>query len=153
MFLPLNHFSNHHLFLLFFFADAFIQSDLQLRSGYTFSLVSVFPENRTHNLVRCWRNALPLSHTGAVSLCFLQWKSHLVWIRREICPDQAPFTSRNNLKHLGEKQWFKVKMTDVSEWCGLLWCFYQLFGLSFWRHPFTAEHPLVNTTFLQISSH
>ncbi len=32
--------------------------------------------------------------------------------------------------------------------------FYQLFGLSFWRHPFTAEHPLVskwcNATFLQI---
>ncbi len=26
--------------------------------------------------------------------------------------------------------------------CGLLWCFYQLFGLSFWRHPFTAEDPL-----------
>ncbi len=32
---------------------------------------------------------------------------------------------------------------------GLLWCFYQLFGLSFWRHPFTAEHPLVN---IEISS-
>ncbi len=28
-------------------ADAFIQSDLQLHSGYTFSLVSVFPGNRT----------------------------------------------------------------------------------------------------------
>ncbi len=28
-------------------------------------------------------------------------------------------------------------------WSGLLWCCYQLFGLSFWRHPFTAEHPLV----------
>ncbi len=28
--------------------------------------------------------------------------------------------------------------------CGLLWCFYQLFGLSFWRHPFTPEDPLVN---------
>ncbi len=27
---------------------------------------------------------------------------------------------------------------------GLLWCFYQLFGLSFWRHPFTAEDPLVS---------
>ncbi len=30
-------------------ADAFIQSDLQLHSGYTFSLVCVFPGNRTHN--------------------------------------------------------------------------------------------------------
>ncbi len=30
------------------------------------------------------------------------------------------------------------------EWCGLLWCFYQLFGLSFWRHPFTADHPLLS---------
>ncbi len=49
---------------------------------------------------------------------------------------------------------------DVNWWtgvvwitCGLLWCFYQLFGLSFWRHPFTAEHPLLrhwcNDTFLQ----
>ncbi len=43
------------------------------------------------------------------------------------------------------------------EWCGLIvnYCgFYQLFGLSFWRHPFTAEDPLVNrwcnATFLQI---
>ncbi len=45
-------------------ADAFIQSDLQLHSGYTFSLVCVFPGNRTHNLLRCWRDALPLSHTG-----------------------------------------------------------------------------------------
>ncbi len=44
-------------------ADAFIQSDLQLHSGYTITLVHVFPGNRTHNLLRCWRNALPLSHT------------------------------------------------------------------------------------------
>ncbi len=28
-------------------ADAFIQSDLQLHSGYTFSLVHEFPGNRT----------------------------------------------------------------------------------------------------------
>ncbi len=54
-----NH-NNIHLHL----ADAFIQSDLQLHPGYTFSLVCVFPENRTHNLLRCWRNALPLNHTG-----------------------------------------------------------------------------------------
>ncbi len=50
---------------------------------------------------------------------------------------------------------------DVNWWtgvvwitCGLLWCFYQLFGLSFWRHPFTAEHPLLRhwcrDTFLQM---
>ncbi len=42
-------------------------------------------------------------------------------------------------------------LTDGLEWCGLLWWFYQLFGLSFWRHPFTAEHPLLrhwcNATF------
>ncbi len=37
-------------------------------------------------------------------------------------------------------------LQDVNWWtgvmwitCGLLWCFYQLFGLSFWRHPFTAR--------------
>ncbi len=38
--------------------------------------------------------------------------------------------------------------------CGLLWCFYQLFGLSFWRHPFTAGDPLVcnwcNAKFIKI---
>ncbi len=34
-------------------ADAFIQSDLQLHSGYTFSLVCVFPWETNHNLLRC----------------------------------------------------------------------------------------------------
>ncbi len=37
-----------------------------------------------------------------------------------------------------------------------LWFFYQLFALSFWWHPFTAEDPLVskwcNATFLKIFS-
>ncbi len=28
--------------------------------------------------------------------------------------------------------------------CGLLWCFYQLFWLSLWRHPFTSEDWLVS---------
>ncbi len=48
-------------------------------------------------------------------------------------------------------------LSDGLAWCGLLWCFYQLFGLSFWRHPFTAEDPLVcrwcNATFLHICPH
>ncbi len=46
------------------------------------------------------------------------------------------------------------------EWCGLIvdFCdgFYQLFGLSFWRHPFTADYPWVskwsNAKFPQICS-
>ncbi len=71
-------------------ADAFIQSDLQLHSGYTFSLVCVFPGNRTHNLWRCWHNALPLSHTGTplhndtiVFLCKLYWCCKLqLWIKQ-----------------------------------------------------------------------
>ncbi len=36
------------------------------------------------------------------------------------------------------------RLTDGLEWCGLLWYFYQLFGLSFWWHPFTADDPLVS---------
>ncbi len=63
------HFTFMHL------ADAFIQSDLQLHSGYTFSLVNAFPGNRTHNLLRCWHNALPLSHRNTVIVMF--WSS--VW--------------------------------------------------------------------------
>ncbi len=50
--------------------------------------------------------------------------------------------------------WLHKTIIDGLEWCGLLWCFYQLFGLSFWRHPFTAEDPLVRlwckAKFLQI---
>ncbi len=71
-----------------------------------------------------------------------------------------------------QKQQFKVKMScflqtqafgftscELIDWSGVDYCdgfyqFFQLFGLSFWWHPFTAEHPLVskscNATFLQI---
>ncbi len=48
------------------------------------------------------------------------------------------------------KQTNKQLQTCTFGWitCGLLWCFYQLFGLSFWRHPFTAEDQLVSKSFL-----
>ncbi len=49
----LTHVKTPDNFLHLHLADAFIQSDLQLHSGYTFSLVCVFPGNRTHNLLRC----------------------------------------------------------------------------------------------------
>ncbi len=62
-------------------ADAFIQSDLQLHSGYTFLLVHVFPGNRTHNLLRNRRNALPLSHTG--TYCILVCETQCVLNERE----------------------------------------------------------------------
>ncbi len=63
-------------------------------------------------------------------IAFSSNKIHLAWIRREICTDQVQFTSENSSKQI------------------------LLFFLSFWRHPFTAEHPLVskwyNAKFLQI---
>ncbi len=47
--------------------------------------------------------------------------------------------------------WLLKTLTDGLEWCGLLWCFYQLFGLSFWRHPFTAEDPLVSKCYISLN--
>ncbi len=56
--LPIKFHISYKITLLTFthLADAFIQSDLQLHSGYTFFIsmsVCVFPGNRTHNLLRC----------------------------------------------------------------------------------------------------
>ncbi len=52
---------------------------------------------------------------------------------------------------------FCFKKHYLMDWsCGLLWCFDQLFGLSFVWHLFIAEDPLMtkwcNATFLQICS-
>ncbi len=54
--------------------------------------------------------------------------------------------------------WFFTSQ-DINWWTGEVWIimmFYQLFGLSFWRHPFTTDDPLVSkwckATFLQICS-
>ncbi len=53
--------------------------------------------------------------------------------------------------------WLLKTLTDGLEWCGLLVDYCDVLsavGLSFWRHPFTAEHPLLShwcsDTFLQI---
>ncbi len=95
----------------------------------------------------------------------------LFWIVSMVL-DLCIFHSWFRRKHsyFSWKQWLELKRNndgyafasqDVNWWtgvvwilCGLLRCFYQLFGLSFWRHPFTAEDPLVskwcNVKFLQI---
>ncbi len=69
-------------------------------------------------------------------------------------PVKKSNTSWRNIMDRGLVTLLHKTLIDVLEWCGLLWCFYQLFGLSFWRHPFTAVDPLVsnwcNATFLQI---
>ncbi len=75
--------------------------------------------------------------------------------------DKMTFTLEKAILWKGDFSWkqrFQVKnflmMNLFHKWitCGLLWCFYQLFGLSFWRHPFTAEDQLVskwcNTKFM-----
>ncbi len=53
-------------------ADAFIQSDLQCDSGYTFFVSMCVPWESNPQPLRCWRNALPLSHRNTnrlISLC------------------------------------------------------------------------------------
>ncbi len=78
-----------------------------------------------------------------IILLSLVKKSCLVWIRREICTDQAAFTSQNqyvggtfSLEEvlllitnyiLAWNDSLKLKhFNDGLEWCGLWWCFYQL---------------------------
>ncbi len=68
--------------------------------------------------------------------------------------DFPPDSDRQNNFFHWRKHYYGLWIMDfMTITCGLLWCFYQLFGLSFWRHPFTAEHPLLRhwcrDTFLQ----
>ncbi len=58
---------------------------------------------------------------------------------------------KTQLFALQDVNWW-TRVTLIS--CGLMWCFYQQFGFSFWRHPFTAEDHWweSNDPFLQICS-
>ncbi len=48
-----------------------------------------------------------------------------------ICSQTCSFSLHNTL-------------IDGPEWCELLVDYCELFGFSFWRHPFTAEDPLAS---------
>ncbi len=81
------------------------------------------------------------------------------------CPDEMNFSLEKAVFWTEESEavvyFLLFTSQDVNWWTGvmwisfgLLWCFKKLFGLSFWRHPFNAEDPLVskrcNAKFLQI---
>ncbi len=58
---------------IYAFSRRFYPKQLTVHSGYTFSLVHVFPGNRTHNLLRSWHNALttkPQEHINVIVLLY-----------------------------------------------------------------------------------
>ncbi len=63
-------------------ADAFIQRDLQCIQATHFVSVCVLPGNWTHNLLRCWRNALPLSHRNTVQITTISviGRYYMFWV-------------------------------------------------------------------------
>ncbi len=127
-------------------------------------------------LHQIWRNAslncLLINGSSAVNGCH-QSKTNM-WVDFDVRDNRQWMLSQllwthmlarsNGLKTKTSCLWicflktsiFRLLKTliDGLEWCLLLWCFYQLFRLLFWRHPFTTEHPLLRqrckATFLQI---
>ncbi len=93
----------------------------------------------------------------------IQTRLLFIWRKRYYMDSCFSWNQRFEVKNILMVYLFLTNMQlllspDVNWWtgvvwitCGLLLCFYQLFGLSFWRHPFTAEHPLLrhwcNATF------
>ncbi len=79
---------NHRWFTFTYMhlADTFIQSDLQCIQAIHYFSLCVFPGNRTHNLLRCLLNALPLSHrntwwrTRLFQLYSCIYMVHLKWL-------------------------------------------------------------------------
>ncbi len=89
---------------------------------------------------------------------FLMWEDNrgtfsleeaLLWIMDSYFDQKRRFKVKNVIKWwICFLQTCSFSLQDIHCWtgvvwitCGLLWCFYELFGLSFWRHPFTAEDP------------
>ncbi len=85
----------------------------------------------------------------------------LLWIRILARSDSLKLKCLDEFVYYRSMQLFTSQDMNWCNWvvlitCGLLWCFYQLFELSFWWHPFTTDDPLVskwcNATFLQTCS-
>ncbi len=83
--------------------------------------------------------------------------NHMQWmgaVRMRVQIADKNITITHKLHVCNKQDIFQFKRL-LPATCGLLW-FYQLFELSFWWHPFTAEDPLVskwcNAKFPQIFS-
>ncbi len=109
------------------------------------------------NILYFYKAVIKLSETD-VEKCSItslahQWILCSEWVPSEWESKQLINTSHYSTSnpHHSSPSLHKT-LTDGLEWCGLLWCFYHLFGL--WRHPFTAGDPLLrqwwNAIFLQI---
>ncbi len=89
-----------------------------------------------------------------LSVCKWWWSVHISLLIQPRQLENAILCIEDSYFSL--KQQFEVKMSwwicltsifsphkmliDGLESCGLLWRFYQLFGLSFWRHPFRGAN-------------
>ncbi len=106
----------------------------------------------------------PLTYKRVLDLCIIisllnQMRLPFHW-RKQYFSWKQMFWSYKSLNgvfdYYKHSLFLRKILNDGLESSGLLWCFYQLFGLSLWRHPFTVEDPLVskwcNTKFLQICS-
>ncbi len=90
----------------------------------------------------CRQNEIPLKHhTDGLKSCGLLIIRIRISFIHQVCANSG--TALGTYMH-----------TYIHTY--ILWCFNQLFELSFWRHPFTAGDPLVskwcNAEFLQICS-
>ncbi len=95
-------------------------------------------------------------HTRCRWVCFFIRKFSIVSFVRQciLCSEWVPSEWES------DKNITIIHMTSADQISHVKWkvacLFYQLFGLSFWRHPFTAEGPMVNkwrnAKFLQIYS-
>ncbi len=124
-------------------------------------------ERNMHTLSTVYKPEQSKTNLNKLWVDFLACKRCLICAYFSPDSDHTTFSMEKALllikdSYFSQKQQFEVKNVlmldlfqllsspDVNWWtgvvwitCVLLWCFYQLFGLSFWRHPFTAEHPLL----------
>ncbi len=127
-----------------YFYSAFLQ---RLYSLHLLDVKELFVRCLTVQKSSGW---ILMSETTGVGLSHWRKRYYGLWIH---------ILTRSNclkLKHLNDgfvsyKYAVFFALQDINWWtgvvwitCGLLWCFYQLFGLSYWRHPFTAEDLLVS---------